>query len=289
MYLGICLTLITAILVAAADALSKKAAAKQSAYLISFSRWIFAIPILTLVTFQAKAPLSISVETAIYVLILIPLEILAMILYVKAIAQFDLSLTVPLLSLTPLFLLVTGYLFLGETITPVGIAGVLVLLFGIYIMNLSNLKEGLLVPFKAVLTNRGSLLVIIVAIIYTITSTLGKKVVLLTGPAFFSFWYLLILSMSIIPVIYFKGESPLHIFKNFRINLLIGTLIGLASYGQFTAYGYAPIAYVIAVKRTSIVFSVLLGHLVFHEPAFGKRALGAGLAFIGVVLMMAGQ
>ena len=289
MYIGISLSLATAILMAAADALSKKAAAKQSAYLISFSRWIFAMPVLTLVTFQGEFPLSISIETIIYILILIPLEILAMILYVKAIADYDLSITVPLLSLTPLFLLVTGYLFLDEAIKPFGVAGVLLLLFGIYIMNLSTLREGLFSPFKAVFTNRGSLLVVIVAIIYTITSTIGKKVVLLTNPAFFSFWYILILSIGIMPVIYFKGESPLHVFKNFKINFLIGTLVGLSAYTLFTAYSFAPIAYVIAVKRTAIVFSVLLGRLIFHEPAFGKRALGAGLAFIGVVLMMAGN
>ena len=289
MYIGISLSLATAILMAGADALSKKAAAKQSAYLISFSRWIFAMPVLTLVTFQGEFPLSISIETIIYILILIPLEILAMILYVKAIADYDLSITVPLLSLTPLFLLVTGYLFLDEAIKPFGVAGVLLLLFGIYIMNLSTLREGLFSPFKAVFTNRGSLLVVIVAIIYTITSTIGKKVVLLTNPAFFSFWYILILSIGIMPVIYFKGESPLHVFKNFKINFLIGTLVGLSAYTLFTAYSFAPIAYVIAVKRTAIVFSVLLGRLIFHEPAFGKRALGAGLAFIGVVLMMAGN
>ena len=218
-----------------------------------------------------------------------PLEILAMILYIKAITRYDLSMTVPLLSLTPLFLLVTGSVFLGETITVSGIAGVLVVLTGIYIMNITTLKEGLLAPFRAVLTNRGAVLVIIVAIIYTITSTLGKKVVLITGSAFFSFWYLLLLAIGIIPVLYLKGESPLHVFKNFKMNLLIGTLIGLASYSQFAAYTFAPIAYVIAVKRTSIIFSVLLGRLVFQEAAFGKRAFGALLAFIGVVLMMAGK
>ncbi len=194
--------------------------------------------------------------------------------------------TVPLLSLTPLFLLITGSVFLHEKITPQGIAGVFVLLAGIYIMNSSNLRTGILAPFKSIINNEGSLLVTIVAIIYTITSTIGKKVVLVTGSEFFSFWYLCLLSIGIIPVILFKGESPLQIFSNFKINLLIGTLVGLASYSQFTAYSYAPIAYVIAIKRTSILFSVILGRIVFHEPAFGRRSAGAGLAFIGVVLIM---
>ena len=67
-----------------------------------------------------------------------------------------------------------------------------------------------------------------------------------------------------------KGESPLHVFKNFKMNLLIGTLIGLGSYSQFAAYTFAPIAYVIAVKRTSIIFSVLLGRLVFQEAALAN-------------------
>jgi uncharacterized membrane protein len=62
--------------------------------------------------------------------------------------------------------------------------------------------------------------------------------------------------------------------------------VGLASFSLFTAYTYAPVAYVIAIKRTSILFSVILGRLVFHEPAFGRRSAGAGLACIGVVLMM---
>jgi uncharacterized membrane protein len=288
MYLGVCYALITALLVAGADAFSKKAAAKQSVYLISLSRWVFALPVLALMTFQAEVPRGLGWDVLVYLLILMPLEILAMILYIKAIAKYDLSMTVPLLSLTPLFLLVTGSVFLGEAITASGIAGVLVVLTGIYIMNITTLKEGLLAPFRAVLTNRGAVLVIIVAVIYTITSTLGKKVVLITGSAFFSFWYLLLLAIGLIPVIYLKGESPLHVFKNFKMNLLIGTLIGLASYSQFAAYTFAPIAYVIAVKRTSIIFSVLLGHLVFQEAAFGKRAFGALLAFIGVILMMMG-
>ena len=79
--------------------------------------------------------------------------------------------------------------------------GFLVVLTGIYIMNITTLKEGLLAPFRAVLINRGAVMVIIVAILYTITSTLGKKVVLITGSAFFSFWYLLLLAIGIIPVI----------------------------------------------------------------------------------------
>jgi drug/metabolite transporter (DMT)-like permease len=286
MYVGVILSLITALLAAAADALSKKASATQSIYMISLSRWVFALPILWMMTFKAPAPTTFGTNLFIAIAILAPLEMLAMILYIKAIANHDLSVTVPLLSLTPLFLLITGSVFLQEKITSQGIVGVCTVLSGIYIMNISNLQKGVLAPFKAVFQNQGSMLVTIVALIYTVTSTLGKKVVLVTGAEFFSFWYLCLLSIGVVPVMLFKGENPLGIFKNFKINLLIGTVVGIASYSQFTAYGFCPIAYVIAIKRLSILFSVILGRMIFHEQAFGSRSAGAALAFLGVVLLL---
>jgi drug/metabolite transporter (DMT)-like permease len=94
------------------------------------------------------------------------------------------------------------------------------------------------------------------------------------------------LSIVLIPVVYIKGESPWQIFKNFKMNLLIGTLVGLATYSIFTAYNYAPIAYVIAIKRTSILFTVILGRMIFNEPSFGRRVTGAVLALIGIVLII---
>ncbi len=140
MYLGILYTLATALLIAAADALSKKASVRQSIYMTSLSRWLFALPVLAVVTFRAQVPKIIGLDKIIFLAILMPLEILAMILYIKAISKHDLSMTVPLLSLTPLFLLITGSVFLHEKITPQGISGVFVLLAGIYIMNSSNLR-----------------------------------------------------------------------------------------------------------------------------------------------------
>lgn len=286
MYIGILYTLATAVLVASADALCKKASRQQSIYSVSLSRWFFSLPILWLMSYQMDFPRSISGQVILMTAILIPLEITAMILYIKAISRYDLSMTAPLLSLTPLFLLITGSVFLGEKLTVSGIAGVLVVLMGIYVMNISQLKEGMLAPFKCLIKNEGSVLVIIVALIYTVTSTMGKKVVTLTGSSFFSFWYLFLLSFAIIPVMYWKGESPLQIFKNLKTNLIIGTLVGLATFSVFTAYNYAPIAYIIAVKRTSIIFSVLLGRIVFKEHFFGQRVVGAVLAFAGIIIII---
>jgi hypothetical protein len=51
----------------------------------------------------------------------------------------------------------------------------------------------------------------------------------------------------------------------------------------------APAAYVNSVRRVASVFSVLLGHTMFAEPALGSRLTGALLASLDAAfLLMAG-
>lgn len=56
---------------------------------------------------------------------LLPLEILAMWLYMTAIREAPLSLTLPYLAFTPVFNTLTGYVLLGETVSATGFAGIL--------------------------------------------------------------------------------------------------------------------------------------------------------------------
>jgi hypothetical protein len=48
----------------------------------------------------------------------------------------------------------------------------------------------------------------------------------------------------------------------------------------------APAAYVTSVRRTASVFSVLLGHTMFAEPALGSRLTGALLASLGAAFLL---
>ena len=46
------------------------------------------------------------------------------------------------------------------------------------------------------------------------------------------------------------------------------------------------VAYVIAIKRTSVCFGVLWGHLIFHEKGMKERLTGAVVMVLGVVLIV---
>lgn len=287
MSLGIFLGLLTAILTSIADALSKKVSSRESVYAVSMSRWLFSLPILFVVNYDSIVLPNLNLEVVLWLIVVAPLEVVAMFLYIKAISRYDLSLVVPFLSLTPLLLLLTGYIFLGERVSIFGMAGVFTIVAGIYIMNVGDLRDGVLKPFKNIFSNRGAVYVIVVAIIYTITSTIGKRIVLLVGPSFMSFWYLASLTIALLMVVIIRREDVIKPLKeNILLNLSIGTFVGLAAFTLFSSYKFVPVSYAIALKRSSILFAVLWGRLFFGERDFQKRILGSLIILTGIVLIV---
>jgi len=287
MNFGILLGILTAILTSVSDALSKKVSSRESVYVVSMSRWLFALPVLFVVNYKSIVLPDLSIEAVLWLIVVAPLELVAMILYIKAISRYDLSLVVPFLSLTPLLLLLTGYVFLGERVSIYGVAGVFTIVVGIYIMNVEDIRKGVLEPFRNIFRNRGAIYVIIVALIYTITSTIGKRIVLLVGPSFMSFWYLASLTIALFIFVIIRGEKVVKpLTGNLLLNLTIGTFVGLAAFTLFSSYRYVPVSYAIALKRTSILFAVLWGRLFFRESDFQKRILGSLIVLIGIVLIV---
>lgn len=284
---GLLFGILTALLTSGADALSKKAASKESVYVVSMSRWLFALPILLLFNYKSIIIPDLNYEVVFWLAVISPLELLAMILYIKALSRYEISLVIPFLSLTPLLLLLTGYIFLDERVSLFGILGVCTVVIGIYIMNIRDKKDGILAPFASIFQNRGAVYVISVAIIYTVTSTIGKRIVTLVGPSFMSFWHIVSLTIVLFIFITIKRESILDAIKeNFILNLAIGTFVGLAAYTLFTSYQLIPVSYAITLKRTSILFAVLWGRIFFKEPDFRKRLLGSLIILAGVTIIV---
>ena len=54
---------------------------------------------------------------------------------------------------------------------------------------------------------------------------------------------------------------------------------------HFLAIQQVEVAYMIAVKRTSLLFGILYGALLFHETGLGRNLFAGGLMLGGVVLV----
>ena len=221
------------------------------------------------------------------------LNVVAYSLYVKAIQISDLSLITPLSALTPLFLLVTSPLIVQEVPTIWDGVGVFLVVMGSYVLNLRSDSADYFAPLKAMVMNKGSRMMIMVAFIWSITSTFDKIGVKNSSPIFWAIVLFGYIALGILPMLLFGNRatqrvSLLDIRKHWKLLLVAGIANGIAVGSQMIAVGIAPVTQVIAVKRLSSLFSVGFGVWIFGEKGWRERLLGAVIMVTGVMVMAIG-
>ena len=285
------ITLLCAVSLATSDVLTKKAlAARYNEYLIAWFRLMLMLPPLFVLLLAVPTP-PLGREFYLTMLTVLPLELAALILYFKALKLSPLGLTVPFLALTPVFLLVIPYILLGERITLTGGFGILLIAAGSYTLNLHSYSEGFLAPFRAVRRERGALCMIGVAIIYSLTSTICKKAITLSSPLFFAGLQPVLLFLCLTPVALWKGRNELAHLRGagiFRAALLPALFSFMEVVAGVVALSLTNVAYMIAVKRLSLLVGILYGHFLFREKGLRERLTGGGLMVAGVALIVIG-
>jgi drug/metabolite transporter (DMT)-like permease len=278
-------TLGAAFFAAIEDAVAKATLRVSSPWVVAWAPFVFAAPILALlVPGTPHRPLDLPFFVAIATCM--PLEVVAILLYTHAIRRSPLSLTIPFLSLTPVFTMPASYVLIGETPGPAGAAGVVLIAVGAYVLNIQARHTGWLGPIRAIAREPGSRMMIGVALIYSVTSALGKIAVLHSGPIFYGAVSAGSLSVLVGMVAVRRAPGAWgELRDNARPFFLLGVLYTAMAVCHFKAVAIAPVAYMIALKRTSILFSVLLGWVFFKEKDIRDRLLGASLMVAGAVLI----
>jgi drug/metabolite transporter (DMT)-like permease len=280
------LSLMCAISLSASDFLSKIALREADIYLVSWVKVSLAFLFLFIGVFFIPIP-SLGLHFLKISLILFPLEVLSHLLYMKAIQVSPLSLTVPFLALSPVFIIVTSYFMLSETLNVSGIFGILLIAIGSYMLNIDQAIYGFWGPIKAVFKEKGSWIMIIVASIFSITSNLGKMAIQATNPIFFAIFYSGIMTLLLMPFTMILSKSPIKKLKeHMGIFIGIGVFMALMALFHMMAIIRIEVAYMISIKRTSPIFSVLLGCWLLHEKNFSERFMGTIIMFLGVLLII---
>ncbi len=278
--------LLTAFFFATSATLTKKALASRDEYFVAWIKLIFALPLLIISLGFIEFPeLDRTFWAA--VLIALPLEIAAIILYTKALKLSPISLTVPFLALTPLFLILVSYLLLGEKISLIGGIGIFLLAAGSYMLNIHKAWKSPLEPVKAIFRERGSIMMIIVAFIFSITSSLGKMAIEHSSPIFFGGFYFILVTIFFTPIAIRKSKGMLSVTRKDLIPFLsIGVTFALMIIFHMLAISLTNVAYMISVKRMSVFFSILYGYFIFKEEKISERTLGSVVMFIGFLLIV---
>jgi drug/metabolite transporter (DMT)-like permease len=277
---------ICALSLATADALSKKALDDNTdPYIVAWARTGYAAPFIAVIIPFIDIPELDSVFFVITFLA-IPLDIIAVLLYIRAIKVSPLSLTLPFLSLTPIFLIVTSYIILGEKPDKFGFIGIILVVIGAYLLNVHTISQGFLAPFMAIVKEKGSVLMIIVAFIFSIGACLGKIAVQHSSPAFFSVIYIFLLSLFLFIIVSFKCKHFLSKSISRPVPFIfIGMLIAIMIITHLKSISLIEVSYMVSVKRLSILFGVLYGVMFFKETNIKERFLGATVMVSGIILI----
>ena len=205
---------------------------------------------------------------------------------VKALQISKLSISLPMLSLTPLFLIVTSYITLNEMPTQLGFLGIFLVVIGAYITHLKDYKKGFFEPFKLLIKNKGSLYIIIVAFIWSITANLFKIGILDSNPIFFTTLVFTIISLLMLPLFFNKlNEKMKEIKTNFNKLILLGFSSAFATTAAAYSMLIAIVPYVISLKRSSVIFAIFFGYLFFNEKNIGNALIGAIIMLVGGILI----
>ena len=222
-----------------------------------------------------------------YLVLDVGLITLVMWLYFRALQVSPLSLCVPFLAFTPVFLLGTGFVMLHELPPPIKIVGVVLIVVGSLVMHRKLWSQGWLAPVKAVINEKGSRYMLMVSLIFSITNPLDKKLVVMSDVFTESVCYGLGLCISFYFLGRFLGGGDFRgaVRNNVKWIVLAGVLDAVSLLMQLASYTYIDVVIAVSIKRAGIILSVFSGWLFFRERGITDKVIAASVMFAGVLIL----
>jgi uncharacterized membrane protein len=285
------LALLAAISESLKDLLSKQGLRSVSPQLVAFAACATPIPLLLTIVLFTDPVLVPGPRYGWALLIGGTLNILAMFQFMRALQASDMSLAIPFISFTPIFLLITSPVMVGDVPTTQDIAGIMCIVAGAYVLHIQSVHRGLLGPLLAVFREPGPRRMLSVAFIYSLTSNFDKIGVQNSSPLFWSLSIAGVMTIGFVFLLRFLPRQNIDAPQKgtLGILLLIGLFQAIGLLFHNTALSLGPVPSVIAVKRSSILFAVIWGLVFLRERHLGKRLTGAILMILGMIIMTLGH
>jgi len=270
---------------ASRNVFSKKASLNVDSLVVSWVNNF--VPFLLFLPVVFFIELKFNQQFIISVIISGTINTAAAILYHRAISQGEISVVVPMLSFTPLFLLVISPIIVGEFPTSKGFIGIILIVVGSYLLNVNLKEKGILFPLKSFMKNKATRYMLIVAFIWSISANFDKKGIEASSILQYILFINLFVTIGTTIFIISKGKFSLQSVWRERKNLFfVGALTSLGYFVHMTALAMTLVAYVIALKRTSGMITVVLGYLILKEQNIKERLLGSTIMFLGVLFIV---
>lgn len=295
------LSLLAAVSVATKDAYSKKSTMLGNKYLIVCAMNVFSIPILIAGILLGIFPFhwGIASNTFWFAMIMgVLINILALILYFQSVKLSPISYVIPLMAFIPIFSVPVSYvasIFIPgafKAVTVSGLGGIILIFIGAYLLNMKEISDkGVLFPIRMLFKEKGSQLMIIVSLLWSISAVFDGIAVRESSSIFYLVIMTLVTSaiMGVIIIVKMKyndiKEQLCQGYKSF-FGVAFFNILGMAFY--LLALGMTTqVSYVLAIRSINLLIATFFGYLFFREKNISERLIGttfmvAGLAVITV-------
>lgn len=180
----------------------------------------------------------------------------------------------------PIVTTLFGILLLGDALSILAIAGIVIVSSGIFLMSLNQgiSRSGLMAAGIAGLINAA----------FTLTDAKGMRIA--DNPANFLVWYYILdgISMPVLFAVRNRGRMWEAGRADARSGIASGIFAIFAFLPTLIAFRLAPVGAVSAIRATSVIFSLFLGGGLLKEQLSGRRIAGALLVTIGAVAIIGG-
>lgn len=245
---------------------------------------LFSLPLFML-TFPFLETPQIKPEFWTVLAMLVPINALGFYLQNWSFKSSPLSLTVPFMAFTPVFVLLTGYIHLGEKPSLWGGVGVLITVVGSYVLYADE-KGGVWAPFKAIIRERGSMLMLASALVWSVASVMGKQLILLSSPLHAGCVFSLIHNAFLLLVLLLLGQiRPAELRARCRHGLGLGVCLYLHILFHFAAVSMTNVAYMLSLKRLNGLFALGFESYFFGQPMLRHRLHGTAWMTAGAIVI----
>ena len=209
----------------------------------------------------------------------------------KAVRHMEVSAASPLLNFGPAITAILAFFVLQEELAGLQIIGMGLLILGAYVLEIEGSIVNFFRPLKKIFKTKYIHYIFLALLLYGFSSLVDRYmmlqgvtpetfIVVIHAFIFFNFFIL-------INVFYDGVKGIKHDFKSMgKWILLVSILTVSYRFLQIKAVSMAYVGLVSAIKRTSTLFTTLIGGTLFHEKNLLVKVLGCIIMLWGAVFII---
>lgn len=286
--LAILLVLLSAVMHALRNFFNKQALDKQA-----FVWWyevfglVFFTPVFLVTLFQKETDASISIP---FVLLSALIHFIYWYFLSKALEKGDLSLVYPIMRSSPALVLIFSVTILKESVSALGVTGILLVAFGVYTISMEKFDfNNLSRPLRAVFRDRAIQFAFLTLLSVAGYTLVDKISVSRMNPVVFAYVYPWI-SLGLFTAYLSRvktGDVLKREWSAHKGSILLCGFLSIFGYFfilmAFITMG--RMSYIVGLRQLSIVFAVLLGGQLLQEKNKLNRIISSCIIFSGAYLI----